>query len=88
MYPNVHRVLEQEISVNLFLNYIWFAPKYREKKSKKVNDKKVSSTNLIDVREWELALCHNFTENDFDNFLGKEYRKSYRVKRNDILSKT
>jgi len=77
VYPNVHRVLEQEISVNLFLNYIWFAPKYREKKSKKVNDKKVSSTNLIDVREWELALCHNFTENDFDNFLGKEYHTDY-----------
>jgi hypothetical protein len=87
VYHKVDRVLEDEFLVNIFLNFNWYAPRYREKISKYADEKKFTSKNLIDLRDWELALCHNFTQNDFDNFLGKEYHTDYSTYFNKLINK-
>jgi len=47
-----------------------------------------TSHNLIEMREYELGLCHNFNDLDFGIYFGTEYSSDYRHYFNKLLSKT
>jgi len=87
IYPKVSRVLQNKIKG--FFKYLeWPTPGYKKKKEKKINKVDVTMKHLPEIREWELGLCHNFTDYDFRNFFGKEYDSSYEVYFNKLLKKS
>jgi hypothetical protein len=87
VYPNVKRVLEQQIIVNAFRNFVWFAPLYKGKISENTDRVRFTSTNLRDLREWELGLGHNFNQYDFNTFFGKEFNLNYSMYFDKLLRK-
>lgn len=77
-----------------FLQFQWLVSgKWETKeKSKKIwipaHPVSISPHNLIEIREWELGLCHNFNEYDFGIFFGTEYSSDYRQYFKKLISKS
>lgn len=87
IYPKVTRVL-QIYAKNTFSYLIWPTPGYKKKKEKRINRADVTLKHLPEIREWELGLCHNFTDYDFKNYFGREYDSDYRVYFQKLLRKS
>jgi len=87
-YKNVNRVLQDDIKKIYFVDYKW-PPTWYEKKVK-MHEERVPFTHkhLSEIREWELGLCHNFTEFDCYHFFGKFYNSNYNVYFNKLLNKS
>lgn len=87
-YKKVNRVLQDDIKLIHFLGYEWSPTWY--KKKKKMHEERVAFTHkhLSEIREWELGLCHNFTEYDCNHFFGKYYNSDYNVYFEKLLNKT
>ena len=87
IYPKVTRVLQVYVK-NTFSYLEWPTPGYKKKKEKRINRVDVTLKHLPEIREWELGLCHNFTNYDFKNFFGKEYDPDYSVYFQKLLRKS
>lgn len=87
IYPKVTRVLQIYIK-DKFSNLEWATLGYKKKKEKMINRVDVTLKHLPEIREWELGLCHNFTDYDFKNYFGREYDPDYRVYFQKLLRKS
>ena len=87
IYPKVTRVLQIYIK-DKFSNLEWATSGYKMKKEMMINRVAVTLKHLPEIREWELGLCHNFTDYDFKNYFGREYDPDYRVYFQKLLRKS
>lgn len=87
-YQNTNRVLQDDIKDIYLIDYEW--PPTWYKKKAKMHEERVQFTHkhLSEVREWELGLCHNFTEFNCKHFLGKFYNSDYTIYFKKLLNKT
>jgi len=87
-YKKVNREIQYDIQRNFFVNYEWPSTWYEGKKNMHLIRIPFRHKHLSEIREWELGLCHNFTEFDCKHFFGKYYDSDYNVYFKKILNKT
>ena len=93
LYDKVLRTFQEHVE-NTFKPLIWpVVGKFTKKKNMgKIwdpsHDTSFSAHNLIEVREWELGLCHNFNDLDFRIYFGTEYSSDYRHYFNKLFFKS
>jgi len=86
IYKGVYRPIQEVIKI-CFKKFTYPAPGYKDRKNRGMERVNVTHKHLSEIREWELGLCHNFKEYDFDNFLGGAYEPNYNVYFNKLLEK-
>jgi len=93
LFDIVLRVFQEHVE-KLFKQFKWIVPgKIRTTKELGTywdpsHYTSFTSHNLIEMREYELGLCHNFNDLDFGIYFGTEYSSDYRPYFNKLLSKT
>ncbi len=88
LYKNRSRSLQRDIAQIYFINHEWPSPGYKEKKNRDKDKIFFTHKHLKELREWELGLCHNFTEYDFKHFFGEYYNSDYNAYFNKLLFKS
>lgn len=88
VYRKVNREIQYGIQRKYFINYEWPPTWYENKKGMHINRIPFRHKHLSEIREWELGLCNNFTEFDFNHFFGKYYNSDYIVYFKKLLNKT
>jgi len=86
-YRKVNREIQYDIQRKYFFDYEWPPTWYEGKKDMHVNRIPFRPKHLSEIREWELGLCHNFTEFDCKHFFGKYYNSDYNVYFKKLLNK-
>ena len=86
-YKKVNREIQYDIQRKYFLDYEWPPTWYEGKKNMHIGRIPFRHKHLSEIREWELGLCHNFTEFDCKHFFGKYYNSDYDVYFKKLLNK-
>lgn len=87
LYKWTSRKLQYDIK-DYFKLFEWPTHGYKKKRDKKVDRVNLTIKHLPEIREWELGLCHNFSEHDFKHFFGKEYDSDYNIYFRKLLRKS
>lgn len=86
-YRKVNREIQYAIQRKYFKDYEWPPTWYEGKANMHVDRIPFRHKHLSEIREWELGLCHNFTEFDCKHFFGKYYDSDYKVYFKKLLNK-
>jgi hypothetical protein len=86
-YRRVNREIQYDIQRKYFADYEWPPTWYEGKANMHIDRIPFRHKHLSEIREWELGLCHNFTEFDYKHFFGKYYDSDYKVYFRKLLNK-